>query len=207
MVMSSRKTHDTVGPFNNPLQVGPDGTQAPLSYRYKVTPNPQINAFKPKKLDDDASMGNLKASVLGAVFHKKFSQLPVNESCKVVWEAGACAKNHQKSLYIVLYMVLKIHLVFLGLFIYVCIPFHQIGFQRFMMFYQLHLFLRISVKYVFLCMCMLIYACHKLSSSCIYLSIPDVYVHIHIYIYPRKDVYVSVYAFATVLVVPNLGLN
>ena len=101
MGMPSRKTWGTVGPLSNPVQVNQDGTQAPLSYRYKVVPNPQINAFKPKKLDDTASMENLKSSVLGAVFHKKYSQLPVNESCRVTWEARACVKI---TIYIYIYV-------------------------------------------------------------------------------------------------------
>ena len=104
MGMPSRKTWGTVGPLSNPVQVNQDGTQAPLSYRYKVVPNPQINAFKPKKLDDTASMENLKSSVLGAVFHKKYSQLPVNESCRVTWEARACVK-------ITIYIYLCLHFI------------------------------------------------------------------------------------------------
>ena len=69
------------------LKVQADGQQTSLNYRYTVTPSENVNAFKPKKLDDDASMLDLRAALLGAAFHKRFSQLPTNEWCKVVWEA------------------------------------------------------------------------------------------------------------------------
>ena len=69
------------------LQVAASGEQAPLSFRYTVTPAEKINAYKPKKLEDNLSRVGLRAAMLGAIYDKKYQQLPTNEWCKVVWEA------------------------------------------------------------------------------------------------------------------------
>lgn len=79
------------------LQVDADGSQSVLSYRYLVTPRQNVNAFKPKALEDSCVRDNLRAAIFGAIFAGKFNQLPTSAWCKVVWEAGIGKGCHQRT--------------------------------------------------------------------------------------------------------------
>ena len=72
----------------NTVQVASDGSQVPLSFRYTVSVKDTVNAYKPKELDATVDKQNLRSSVFGAIWSKKFTQLPSNDFCRVVWEAG-----------------------------------------------------------------------------------------------------------------------
>ena len=48
-----------------------------------------MNAYKPKKLDDALNRIGMRAAMFGAIYDKKYPQLPTCEWCKVVWEASA----------------------------------------------------------------------------------------------------------------------
>lgn len=69
------------------LQVMPDGSQAPLSYRYKVVPNATVNSYKPKDLAANEDKLNLRSAMFGALFCGRFSQLPRANHCGVIWQA------------------------------------------------------------------------------------------------------------------------
>ena len=70
------------------MQVGRDGNQQPLAYRYSVAPKDTVNAFKPRELASDVNKTDLRSSVFGAIWSKKFLQLPLTDFCRVVWEAS-----------------------------------------------------------------------------------------------------------------------
>ena len=66
----------------------------PMRYRYVVTPDAQVNSFKPKELTDVSA---LRPQQFGAVFHGKYNALPVAPHCDVVWEVGGKRKWKQSS--------------------------------------------------------------------------------------------------------------
>ena len=74
------------------MQVTGDGSQIPLSYRYKVVPDHKVNAFKPKDLSSEDKL-NLRAAQFGALYNGRFGQLPRSSYCTLVWEAGGAPKN------------------------------------------------------------------------------------------------------------------
>ena len=78
-----------------PLQVMPDGSQIPLSYRYTVQANTKVNAFKPKELqqEDNAAKPDLRAAIFGSLWCSKFNQLPKAPHIGVVWEAPIFADH------------------------------------------------------------------------------------------------------------------
>ena len=71
-----------------PWQVGPDGSQLPLNYRYSITPQASVNAYKPKTLDPNADPIGIRAATLGAFYNKKYNKIPTCEGLRVVWEAA-----------------------------------------------------------------------------------------------------------------------
>ena len=80
--------------FENPLswsfpllQVMPDGSQIPLSYRYKVVANSTVNSFKAKELAASDDKHNLRSAMFGALFCGRFTQLPHTNHCGVIWQA------------------------------------------------------------------------------------------------------------------------
>ena len=105
------KSNPIFGSFWVSLQVAASGEQVPLSFRYLLNPAANLNAYKPKKLEDNVSRIGLRAAMFGAIYDKKYQQLPTNEWCKVVWEAcilpiktvdkeknhGCVLKTHVKS--------------------------------------------------------------------------------------------------------------
>jgi hypothetical protein len=70
------------------MQVSSDGSQAPVSFRYAVSVKDTINAYRPRDLEANIDKQNLRSSVFGAIWSKKFTQLPSTDFCRVVWEAG-----------------------------------------------------------------------------------------------------------------------
>ena len=73
--------------FSSLLQVAGDGSQVPMTYRYKITPDAKVNSFKPKELSPQDDKSNLRSAVFGALWCNKFNQLPKTAHCDVVWEA------------------------------------------------------------------------------------------------------------------------
>ena len=74
----------------NLSQAQPDGSQQPLTYRYRVQPDHKVNCFKPKDITDDKL--SLRGAQFGAVWNGKMLQLPKTAFCDVVWEAW-CLKT------------------------------------------------------------------------------------------------------------------
>ena len=70
-------------------KVQSDGQQRALHYRHKIVANEKINAFKPKELEPTTQKLNMRAAMMGAIYHKKYNMLPQNEWCKLCWEAGS----------------------------------------------------------------------------------------------------------------------
>jgi len=69
------------------MQVNETGTQVPLQYRYKVTADQKVNAFKPKEIPEGEDKLNLKAAMFGALWCGDYSCVPRLAHCNVVWEA------------------------------------------------------------------------------------------------------------------------
>ena len=69
------------------LEVLPDGQQRALHYRYKISPKDSVNAFKPRELEASLDRNALRPAQFGAIYHRRYSQLPQCEWCRVVWEA------------------------------------------------------------------------------------------------------------------------
>lgn len=65
----------------------PDGSQIPLSYRYKVVANSTVNSFKAKELAASDDKHNLRSAMFGALFCGRFTQLPHTNHCGVIWQA------------------------------------------------------------------------------------------------------------------------
>ncbi|CAK9018647.1 Uncharacterized protein SCF082_LOCUS14174 [Durusdinium trenchii] len=59
----------------------------PLPYRYGLTPSTTVNAFKPKELPSDTDWSSLRSAELGAIFHKRYNQIPCADHCALIWEA------------------------------------------------------------------------------------------------------------------------
>lgn len=68
-------------------QVQPDGQQRALHYRYRITPQDAINAYKPKELDASMSRVGMRSAMLGAIFKGKYNNLPQSDWVRLVWEA------------------------------------------------------------------------------------------------------------------------
>ena len=65
-----------------------------MQYRYQLTPNSNINHYKPKDLPEDADWNALRSSQLGACFVNHFHEMPKNTNCRVVYEACFRSKPH-----------------------------------------------------------------------------------------------------------------
>ena len=55
----------------------------PMRYRYVVTPDAQVNSFKPKEVTDISA---IRPQQFGAIFHGKYNAMPTAPHCDVVWE-------------------------------------------------------------------------------------------------------------------------
>ena len=62
-----------------------EGVQKTLPFRYNVSLNTDTHAFVPEEPADDADKMNLAPPVFGAVFKKKFEELP-KWPTTLVWE-------------------------------------------------------------------------------------------------------------------------
>ena len=56
-------------------------------FRYKVTAAPRVYCYEPKKLPENASLTELRASMFGAYFLGKFGKLPKSKMAGLLWEA------------------------------------------------------------------------------------------------------------------------
>lgn len=69
-----------------PEKVGADGDQTALAYRYMVTPNVNIHAYKPKELPSDVDRAACRSTQLGAAWCGRFIHLPRTGWCDLLWE-------------------------------------------------------------------------------------------------------------------------
>ena len=77
-----------------PVEVLGDGTQAPMAYRYTISPDVKINAYKPKPLTTEDKL-TLRSAQFGALWSGRFNQLPRTLYSDIVWEAWELAKKQK----------------------------------------------------------------------------------------------------------------
>ena len=65
-----------------------ESTGTPRPFRYSVNPSSKVTCFEPKALPENLEKLDLRASMFGAVFLKKFNVLPKSGMSSIVWEAA-----------------------------------------------------------------------------------------------------------------------